>query len=167
MSESADASRSESRASETAVVCDANTFNLRFLRAAMQKLGFAEVVSTGTVHELVFQATARQAQVVVFDPVMDGGLEAIEALQRDVPGLLVVAFCSDDDCRRAAKNLGVVTVTKTSMMQLDTLIATVEQRLGCQADEHPEGIPVADMDTPVWDLVPSLANPPEDPPAPA
>lgn len=164
MNESADVSRSGTRASDTAVLCDANAFNLRFLRAAMQKLGFAEIVETRTVHELVFQATARQAQLVVFDPAMQGGKgsDAIEPLLRDVQGILLVAFCSDDEGRRAAKAMDVVTVTKASIMQLDALIAAVEERLGRRVADQPEAIPVADMETPVWDLVPSLVNPEED-----
>ena len=161
MPESADTSRSGSRAPEAAVVCDGNSFNVRFLRAAMEKLGFAEVVTTRTVSELVREAVAHRARVVVFDPSMQGGMgvDAVGPLQRGLPDALLVAFCADAAVSKAVADLGVVTVTKASMSQLDTLVATIEEKLGRTAEAQPEGIPVADLDTPVWDLVPSLVDP--------
>lgn len=169
MDESADEPRAGSRPSDTAVVCDANAFNVRFLRAAMHKLGFAEVVDTRTVDDLIHQATVHQATVVVFDPAMRGGagVDVIGPLRKAVPDALLVAFCSDDDLIGVVKAMGVVTVHKVGIMQLDALIATIQERLGRPVTGAEEGIPVADMATPVWDLVPSLANPepePTDPP---
>lgn len=164
MTESADDPRSDTRAAETAVVCDTNAFNLRFLRAAMQKLGFDDVVETRTVPELVEHAARSQAVVVVFDPAMErgAGIEAAKTLQQRVPDALLVAFCADDEVTRAVKAMGIVTVEKASILKLDTLIATVKDRLGRTVAVQPEDIPVADMETPVWDLVPSLVDPDAD-----
>ena len=161
MTESADDARSGMRADETAVVCDTNAFNLRFLRAAMHKLGFDDVVETRTVAELVARAIASRAVVVVFDPAMEhgAGVEAAETLQARVPSALLVAFCADDEITRTVKAMGIVTVEKASILKLDALIATVQDRLGRTVAVQPEDIPVADMETPVWDLVPSLVDP--------
>ena len=168
MAESVDESRA-TRGSETAVVCDSSPFNLRFLRAAMQKLGFTEIVETRTVADLVHQSTARRVQLVVFDPAMQGGAgaDAIALLQRGAPDALLVAFCSDADLTRMVAALGVVTVEKVGIMHLDELIAVVEEKLGRTATRQLEDIPVTDMDTPVWDLVPSLVDPPPPPTPPA
>jgi CheY-like chemotaxis protein len=163
MSESVDDSRSGTRAPETAVVCDGNPMNLRFLRAAMQKLGFGQVIDTKNVTELVAQAAAHQPRVVVFDPAIHGGagVDAIEPLQQRVPGALLVALCSDLELLPVLRNQGILTVEKVGIMRLDGLVAAVEQRLGRSAAPDGEEIPVADMDTPVWDLVPSLVDPDE------
>ena len=167
MTESADEPRA-TRGSDTAVVCDTNPFNLRFLRAAMQKLGFMEIVETRNIEELVERATARQAQLVVFDPAMQGGagVDAIARLQGGAPDALLVAFCSDTELTRMVAALGIVTVEKVGIMHLDELIGAVEEKLGRTASRQPEDIPVADMETPVWDLVPSLVDPPEPPSTP-
>jgi len=161
MSESADQPGSVTRAPETAVVCDGNPMNLRFLRASMQKLGFGQVIDTKNVTELVAQAAAHQPRVVVFDPAMHGGagVDAIEPLRQRVPGALLVALCSDADLLPSLRKMDIVTVEKVGIMRLDTLVATVESRLGRSTDADAEEIPVADMDTPVWDQVPSLVDP--------
>lgn len=163
--DSADEPGVESQASGTAVVCDPNTVNLRFLRAAVQKLGFDDVVTTKNVAELVAQATAHQPALVVFDPAMNGGagIDAIEHLRRGAPEALIVGFCSDAELSAAARAMGLVTVAKLNMLQLDELVATVEEKLGRAVKAGGEEIPVADMDTPVWDLVPSLPDPEPDP----
>jgi DNA-binding NtrC family response regulator len=167
MSESADEPRA-TRGSETAVVCDTSPFNLRFLRAAMQKLGFTQTIETRTLDDLVKQSAAHRAQLVVFDPAMQGGagVDAIEALQRGAPDALLVAFCSDTELTRLVAALGIVTVEKVGIMHLDELIGVVEEKLGRTAAHEAEDIPVADMDTPVWDLVPSLVDPPQPPTTP-
>ena len=160
MSESADPPQVVTRA-ETAVVCDGNPVNLRFLRASMQKLGFGAVIDTKNVTELVAQAAAHQPRVVVFDPAMHGGagVDAIEPLRQRVPGALLVALCSDPELLPTLRKQDIVTVQKVGIMHLDALVATVENRLGRSAASDPEEIPVADMDTPVWDQVPSLVDP--------
>ena len=164
MDESADQPRAGTRAPETAVVCDANPMNVRFLRAAMQKLGFGQVIDTKNVTELVAQAAAHQPRVVVFDPAMHGGagVDAIEPLQQRVPGVLLVALCSDADLLPIVRSQGILTVEKVGIMRLDALVEAVEQRLGRAAAPDAEEIPVTDMDTPVWDLVPSLVDPDDD-----
>ena len=164
MTESADEPRA-TRGSETAVVCDTNPFNLRFLRAAMQKLGFAETVETRTIEDLVEQSAAHRAQLVVFDPAMQGGagIDAIARLRAGAPDALLVAFCSDTEVTRLVAAMGVTTVEKVGIMHLDELIGVVEEKLGRTAAHEAEDIPVADMDTPVWDLVPSLVDPPQPP----
>ena len=161
MDESADEPRPATRAPETAVVCDGNPVNLRFLRASMQKLGFGAVIDTKNVAELVAQATAHQPRVVVFDPAMHGGagVDAIEPLRQRVPGAMLVALCGDPEILASLRTTDIVTVEKVGIMHLDTLVATVESRLGRSAEADPEEIPVADMDTPVWDQVPSLVDP--------
>ena len=161
MSESADQSRMAARAPETAVVCDGNPMNLRFLRATMQKLGFGEVIATKNVTELVAQAAAHQPRVVVFDPAMHGGagVDAIEPLRHRVPGALLVALCSDADLMPELRKMDLVTVEKSGIMRLDNLVTAVENRLGKSDHGDAEEIPVADMDTPVWDQVPSLVEP--------
>jgi len=164
MNESAaDEARTAARAPESGVVCDGNPMNLRFLRATMQKLGFGEVIDTKNVADLVAQATARQPRVIVFDPAMHGGagVDAIEPLRQRVPGALLVALCSDPDLVPTLRKQDIVTVEKVGIMHLDALVATVESRLGRSAETSPEEIPVADMDTPVWDQVPSLVEPDE------
>lgn len=168
MDDTAGETRASRDAAGTAVVCDSNPVNLRFLRAAVQKLGFEEVIVTKNVNELVAQAVARQPQLVVFDPAIHGGvgIDAIEPLAREVPGALVVAFCSDAELAEAVRSMGLVTVAKASMLQLDELVATVESRLGRAVAAQAEDIPVTDMATPVWDLVPSLANPDDEEPRP-
>ena len=161
MSESADQPRTATLAPETAVVCDGNPVNLRFLRATMQKLGFGSVIDTKNVAELVAQATAHQPRVVVFDPAMHGGagVDAIEPLRARVPSALLVALCADQEILASVRTMDVVTVEKVGIMHLDTLVATVESRLGRSAASDPEAIPTADIDTPVWDQVPSLVDP--------
>ena len=168
MTQSADDPRPGAGAPETAIVCDTNAFNLRFLRAAMQKLGFGDVVESRNVDDLVAEATTRQPTVVVFDPAMQNaaGVDALEQLQQRAPRALLVAFCSDDELSRTIKAMGIVTVEKASILKLDALIATIQVKLGRTLAEQPEDIPVADMETPVWDLVPSLANPDPAPTAP-
>lgn len=143
-----------------AVVCDTSTFNLRFLRAAMTKLGYHQVIEAHNIDELVHKATVSQAELVVFDPAMqDGlGLDAIRDLHTGAPNALLVAFCSDQAMARTVKWQGLVTVEKRSILQLDALIAAVEGVLGREAVVEPEGIPVSDMAIPVWDLVPSLVE---------
>ena len=162
MDESADTPATAARAPETAVVCDGNPMNLRFLRATMQKLGFGEVIPTKNVTELVAQAAAHQPRVVVFDPAMHGGagVDAIEPLRQRVPGALIVALCSDAELMPSLRKQDIVTVEKVGIMRLDNLVSAVESRLGKSA-EHGEEIPVADMATPVWDQVPSLVDPDE------
>jgi len=161
MSESADQPGSATRAPETAVVCDGNPMNLRFLRATMQKLGFGQVIDTKNVADLVAQATARQPRVIVFDPAMHGGagVDAIEPLQQRVPGALLVALCSDADLLPSLRKMDIVTVEKVGIMHLDALVTTVESKLGRSAHTDPEEIPVTDIETPVWDQVPSLVDP--------
>jgi DNA-binding NarL/FixJ family response regulator len=151
---------SVSRACRVAVVCDTSAFNLRFLRAAMAKLGYTDVLEAHNVEELVHQATVGQAELVVFDPAMqDGaGIDAINDLKAAVPNAFLVAFCSDDAMARSMKWQGLVTVPKRSILQLDALIAAIRSELG-QADViEPEAIPMADMAIPVWDQVPSLVD---------
>lgn len=161
MDESADQPASAARAPETAVVCDGNPMNLRFLRASMQKLGFGAVIDTKNVPELVAQAAAHQPRVVVFDPAMHGGagIDAIEPLRQRVPGALLVALCSDADLMPSLRKMDIVTVEKVGIMHLDTLVATVESKLGRSAHTDPDEIPATDVDTPVWDQVPSLVDP--------
>jgi ActR/RegA family two-component response regulator len=160
MSVSAAKVGSAARAQATAVVCDTSAFNLRFLRAAMTKLGYHEVVEVHTLDEMVNRATLGQPELVVFDPAMEdgAGLDAIKDLQAAVPNALIVAFCSDDTMTRSVKWQGIVTVPKRSILQLDALIAAIQSELGHDAIVEPEAIPVADMVTPVWDLVPSLVD---------
>jgi len=163
MDESADQPPPATR-DESAVVCDGNPMNLRFLRATMQKLGFGEVIDTKNVADLVAQATARQPRVIVFDPAMHGGagVDAIEPLRQRVPGALLVALCSDVDLLPSLRKMDIVTVEKAGLMRLDNLVAAVESRIGRATDADAEEIPAAtDMDTPVWDLVPSLVDPDE------
>ena len=76
------------------MVCDTSAFNLRFLRAAMTKLGYHQVIEAHNIDELVHKATVSQAELVVFDPAMqDGlGLDAIRDLQSGAPNALLVAF---------------------------------------------------------------------------
>ena len=87
------------------MVCDTSTFNLRFLRAAMTKLGYHQVIEAHDIEELVHKATVGQAELVVFDPAMqDGaGLAAIKDLRAGAPNALLVAFCSDDEMIRSVK----------------------------------------------------------------
>ncbi len=87
MSVSATQDGSASRARGTAVVCDPTPFNLRFLRAAMTSLGYVEVVEAHNLAELVHKATVVQAELVVFDPAIEGGagLDAIHDLKAAVP----------------------------------------------------------------------------------
>ena len=162
MDESADEARSGTRASETAVVCDTNAFNLRFLRAAMHKLGFEHVVEARSAKDLVNEAVEHRAQLVVFDPAMQNraGVDAIHLLKEHAPQAFLVAFCSDVELARLVAAMGIVTVEKVGIMHLDALIAAVEKELGRTVAWQPEDIPPAtDMDTPVWDLVPSLVDP--------
>ncbi|MEY2430644.1 MAG: hypothetical protein QOC92_369 [Acidimicrobiaceae bacterium] len=149
-----------SRGLGVAVVCDSNAFNLRFLRAAMTKLAYREVVETRTVEELVHRCTVMQPELIVFDPAMEdgAGLEAIEALQTAAPDALLVAFCSDQNLARSLQRQGVTVVEKISLLKVDKLLATIEAVLGHIVIDEPGAIPAADMVTPVWDLVPSLVN---------
>ena len=103
---------SAARAQATAVVCDTSDFNLRFLHAAMTKLGYRQVIEVHTIEELVRKATVGQVELVVFDPAMqDGaGLDAIKDLRAAVPDALLVAFCSDDAMTRSVKWQGIITV---------------------------------------------------------
>src|SRR3954467_600208 len=109
MTESADNQRAVAP-TETAVVCDSNPMNLRFLRATMQKLGFGEVIDTKNVADLVAQATARQPRGIVFDPAMPGGagVDAMEPLRQRVPGALLVALCSDIDLLPSLRKMDIV-----------------------------------------------------------
>ena len=160
MSVSARQVGSAARAQATAVVCDTSAFNLRFLHAAMTKLGYHQVIEAHTLDELVHKATLGQAELVVFDPAMEegAGLDAIKDLHAAVPNALLVAFCSDDAMTRSVKWQGIITVAKRSILQLDALIAAIQSELGQDAVVEPEAIPVTDMATPVWDLVPSLVE---------
>jgi DNA-binding NarL/FixJ family response regulator len=162
MSVSAGEVESAARVHGTAVVCDTSAFNLRFLRAAMTKLGYRQVIEAHIVDELVHKATVGQAEVVVFDPAMqDGaGLDAIKDLQVAVPNALLVAFCSDDAMTRLVRRQGNITVPKRSILQLDALIAAIQSELGLEPIVEPEAIPVADMGISVWDLMPSLVEAP-------
>ena len=161
MSESADQTRTATRVSGAAVVCDGNPMNVRFLRATMQKLGFDQVIDTKNVTELVAQAAAHQPRVVVFDPAMHGGagVDAIEPLHARVPGALLVALCSDPELMPSLRKMGIVAIEKSGIMRLDALVEAVEKRLGRSGENGSEEIPVTDMETPVWDLVPSLVDP--------
>ena len=152
---------SAARAQATAVVCDTSDFNLRFLHAAMTKLGYHQVIEVHTIEELVRKATVGQAELVVFDPAMqDGaGLDAIKDLQLALPMALLVAFCSDDAMTRSVKWQGIIAVPKRSILQLDALIAAIQSELGRDAVAEPGAIPVLDVAVPVWDLVPSLVDP--------
>jgi DNA-binding NarL/FixJ family response regulator len=160
MSVSATQDGSPSRARSTAVVCDNSAFNLRFLRAAMAKLGYTEVVEAHDLEELVREAALTQAELVVFDPAMDdgAGIDAINDLKAAVPNAFLVAFCSDDAMSRSVKWQGLVTVPKRSILQLDALIAAVRSELGSGTVIEPGGIPVTDIAVPVWDEVPSLVE---------
>jgi DNA-binding NarL/FixJ family response regulator len=160
MSVSATQVGSAARAQATAVVCDTSTFNLRFLRAAMTKLGYVQVIEAHTIEELVHRATVGQPELVVFDPAMqDGaGLDAIKVLQSAVPNALLVAFCSDDAMTRSVRGHGIISAPKRSILQLDALIAAIQSELGRDPIVQPEAIPVDDMAIPVWDLVPSLVE---------
>jgi DNA-binding NarL/FixJ family response regulator len=160
MSASATQVGSAARAQPTAVVCDTSAFNLRFLRAAMTKLGYLLVIEAHDIEEMVHKATVGQAELVVFDPAMqDGaGLDAIKELQAAVPNALLVAFCSDDTMTRSVRGQGIISAPKRSILQLDALIAAIQSELGRETIVQPEAIPVADMAIPVWDLVPSLVE---------
>src|SRR4051812_15655945 len=124
MSVSATQGGSTSHARATAVVCDSSAFNLRFLRAAMAKLGYSDVVEAHDLAELVDKATRVQAELIVFDPAMEdgAGLDAINDLKAAVPNAFLVAFCSDDAMARSVNWQGLVTVPKRSILQLDALI---------------------------------------------
>jgi len=76
--------------------------------------------------------------------------------------VLLVALCSDADLLPIVRSQGILTLEKVGIMRLDALVAAVEQRLGRAAAPDAEEIPVTDMDTPVWDLVPSLVDPDDD-----
>src|SRR5688500_4173352 len=132
MSGSAGDDESPSRAQAAAVVCDAKTFNLRFLRAAMMTLGYEDVFEARDLDQLLHVAKEARADPVVFDPAMqDGaGLDANKDLQAAVPDALLVAFCSDDAMTRTVKWDGIVTVAKRSILQLDALIAAIRSELG-------------------------------------
>jgi CheY-like chemotaxis protein len=148
------------RAQATAVVCDTSAFNLRFLRAAMTKLGYHQVIETHSLDELVNRTTLGQPELVVFDPAMEdgAGLDVMKQLSAAVPTALIVAFCSDDAMARSVQWQGTITVPKRSILQLDALIAAVRSELGQEAVVEPEAIPVDDVAIPVWDLVPSLVD---------
>jgi DNA-binding NarL/FixJ family response regulator len=160
MSGSAREDGSTARARATAVVCDTSAFNLRFLRAAMTTLGYEVVIEAHDLDELVQAATARRADLVLFDPAMqDGaGLDVIKDLRTAVPNALLVAFCSDDAMTRSIKAQGIVSVAKSSIMQLDALIAAIQTELGHDPVVEPEGIPVTDIGIPVWEQVPSIVE---------
>jgi CheY-like chemotaxis protein len=151
---------SAARAQATAVVCDTSPFNLRFLRAAMTKLGYHQVIEAKSIDELVHKATAGQAELVVFDPAMqDGaGLDAIQNLRSECPDALLVAFCSDEAMARSLNWKGLITVPKRSILQLDALIVAIQSELGHDPIVEPEAIPVSDVNVPVWDQVPSLVD---------
>ena len=57
------------------------------------------------------------------------------------------------------RKMDLVTVEKSGIMRLDNLVAAVENRLGMSGHGDAEEIPVADMDAPIWDQVPSLVEP--------
>ena len=160
MSGSAREDGSTARGRATAVVCDTSAFNLRFLRAAMTTLGYDEVVEVHDLDHLVHAATVGRADLVVFDPAMqDGaGLDVIKDLQAGVPNALLVAFCSDDVMMRSVTGHGTITVAKSSIMQLDALIAAIQAELGHDLVVAPEAIPVADIGIPVWEQVPSIVE---------
>ena len=160
MNGSAGEDESPSRAHGTAVVCDAKTFNLRFLRAAMITLGYDDVVETHDLVELLRAARDQRPDLVVFDPAMqDGaGLDAIRQLQAAGSRALLVAFCSDDAMARSLQSEGIVTVAKRGILQLDALIAAIQAKSGRDLVVEPESIPVADVGIPVWEEVPSLVE---------
>src|SRR5258705_5167290 len=93
------------RSEGSAVVCDASGFNLRFLRAAMIKLGYCQVLEAKTLEELEDKATVMQPDLVVFDPAMEdgAGLDALNVLRTAAPNTLIVAFCSDDSVARSVR----------------------------------------------------------------
>ena len=152
--------RALARGQGSVVICDGNGFNLRFLRAAMMKLGFAKVLEAKTLDELEDKARVVEPELIVFDPAMqDGaGVDAMKTLREISPESVLVAFCSDDTIGRTMGWLGVTVVPKHSIMHLDVLVSAIEGALGLAAIEEPEAIPTTDMATPVWDLVPSLVE---------
>jgi ActR/RegA family two-component response regulator len=160
MSVSAHEVGSAARAQATAVVCDTSAFNLRFLRAAMTKLGYRQVIEAHSLDELVNKATTTQPELLVLDPAMEdgAGLDVMKELSAAVPSALIVAFCSDDAMARSVQWQGTITVPKRSILQLDALIAAIRAELGQEAVVEPEAIPVDDVAIPVWDLVPSLVD---------
>ncbi len=148
------------RSQECAVVCDASGFNLRFLRAAMTKLGYRQVLEAKTLEELEDKTGVMHPDLVVFDPGMEdgAGLDAIKRLQSVAPETLLVAFCSDDSVARSVKWLGLTTVEKVSILKVDALVAAIESALGQRALPDADAIPVTDVATPVWEEVPSLVE---------
>jgi DNA-binding NarL/FixJ family response regulator len=151
---------SPSRAHGTAVICDAKTFNLRFLRAAMNTLGYDDVVETHNLDELLRTAKTSRADLVVFDPAMEdgAGLDAIRELRGALPSALLVAFCSDETMTRSVTTESVITVAKRGILQLDALITAIQARSGRDLVVEPESIPMADIGIPVWEEVPSLVE---------
>jgi DNA-binding NarL/FixJ family response regulator len=160
MSVSATQERSFARNQGSVVVCDASSFNLRFLRAAMTKLGFRQVLEAKTLEELEHKATVMQPDLVVFDPSMEhgAGIDLIKGLQSSSPETLIVAFCSDENLARTLKLMGITMVEKVSILQVDLLVATIQSALGLSPVIEPEAIPVNDIAIPVWDQVPSLVE---------
>jgi DNA-binding NarL/FixJ family response regulator len=144
----------------SAVVCDGSGFNLRFLRAAMVKLGYRQVLEAKTLDELEHKVCVMQPDLVVFDPAMEdgAGLDLLKVLAADSPDSSIVAFCSDDSMARSVKWLGFTTVEKISILQVDALVAAIEVITDRTADV-PDVIPNVDVSTPVWDQVPSLVQP--------
>ena len=145
---------------ESAVVCDASGFDLRFLRAAMIKLGYRQVLEAKTLEELEAKATVMQPALIVFDPAMEdgAGLDVLNVLQQVTPDTLLIAFCSDDSVARSVKCLGLTTVEKVSILKVDALVAAIEEARGAAMDHDDDAIPVTDVATPVWEEVPSLVE---------
>src|SRR5690348_2103913 len=121
MSVSAESAMGFSRSEGSAVVCDASGFNLRFLRAAMSKLGYQRVLEAKTLEELENKAMVMQPDLIVFDPAMEdgAGLDVLKAISEVAPHTLIVAFCSDESIARSVKWLGITTVEKISILKVD------------------------------------------------
>lgn len=147
------------RSHGSAVVCDANGFNLRFLRAAMQKLGYTQVLEAKSLDELEHKVCVMQPDLVVFDPAMESGagLDLLKVLHSDAPETTLIAFCSDESMARAVKGLGFTTVEKVSILKTDALVAAIERVTNRRAATG-NGIPSLDVAVPVWDEVPSLVD---------
>src|SRR4051812_38051926 len=121
-----------SRSAGSAVVCDASGFNLRFLRAAMTKLGYVQVLEAKSLEELENKAMVMQPALIVFDPAMEdgAGIDTLKRLHDSAPATMLIAFCSDESIARSVKWLGITTVEKVSILKVDALVAAIENALG-------------------------------------
>ena len=88
------------------------------------------------------------------------GLDLVSLTQIVAWDLPLTKKLSDQVAKLAHdSNFGNVTmVEKVSLLKVDNLLEAIEAVLGHIATDAPEAIPVADMVTPVWDLVPSLVE---------